>query len=432
MESEATMTAPDRERRERSRTRLDEGTATLLLWGGLLLMLLAPNRWTGTSTIHPWANDPSTYERIAAAAPGLPASHSIANAFSERLAPHYLVGLFADASGLSLHASYRIAALVVIAATLLVAHWAIKSLRAPWWIYAVSVTIFVLAPYSFRDVILSPGSVQDLVFVLGVAIAMLGLLKVRFEIVLAGAITALLGRQTALPVGLAIAIWIAAAPDWRDENGRRQLWKALSVLVAMGAVYGAIKAISGPFSFHFAPDGPEDTIIFSPPGVHAVIAHVARCLVAIVVPGVALATVLGILSRAGVKARELPASLWLSLLIGAAIIAQPLVINPAFPGFSFNEQRLASLGLFPICVALAIALIEAERRELIAPSGAIVAGILAVLFVASLHHIYTFVGPNNTGQFVALQLLAAGLVSAALVYARLTGPDGGAARPSAP
>jgi hypothetical protein len=128
------------------------------------------------------------------------------------------------------------------------------------------------------------------------------------------------------------------------------------------------------------------------PCVHDLIAHVARCLVAIVVPGAALVTVLGILKMAGLRARNLPSNLWLCLLLSAAIVLQPLVINPEFPGFSFNEQRLA------------------------------------VLFIASLQHIYTVIGPSNTGQFVAIQLLAAALIASGLVYARLGGPAATARR----
>lgn len=93
METEAQL-ATNRKSFTRGREWLQGGSATVWLWAGLLVMLLAPNRWTGTATIHPWENDPSTYAQIAAAAPGLPDGHVIANAFSERLAPHYLVGLF--------------------------------------------------------------------------------------------------------------------------------------------------------------------------------------------------------------------------------------------------------------------------------------------------------------------------------------------------
>ena len=57
-------------------------TVSLILFAGIVLMLLAPARWTGNGDIHPWADDPVAYEKIASAAPGFPDGH-IASAHSE-------------------------------------------------------------------------------------------------------------------------------------------------------------------------------------------------------------------------------------------------------------------------------------------------------------------------------------------------------------
>jgi hypothetical protein len=394
---------------------------TLLLWGGLLVALLVPSRWTGDPGIHPWAFDVVAYQKMAAAAPHLITGH-IASAHSERIVPHYLVGIFNNVSGLSLHASYRIAALLCVAATAFVAERIFSALRPPWWVYAFGLSVFVLAPYSLRPVILMPGSYQDLFFVLGTGITLLGLLRVRFSIVLAGLLVALCGRQTALLFGAAAACWILFDPEWRKFELRTRVAQAATALVSLGIVYAVIKAIVKPISIHFAPDSPSDTIIFGPPGVHEVVAHLARCADPILVPGTALVTVLVLLAMSGARLRELPPRLWLCLLLSAAIVVQPLVINPDFPGFSSNEQRLAGIGLLPLCAALAIALIEADRRRVIVASPALLGAGLGVVFVASLHHIYTLVGPANVEQFAVVQIVAALLIAAGLVYARATTP----------
>ena len=410
---------------------LQTRTASLILLAGIALVLLAPARWTGNESIHPWADDPVAYERIAAAAPDLPDGH-MASAHSERFIPHYIVGTFNNVTGLSLHASYRIFALLTIFATLLVAERILRTLRPPWWIYAFSLSAFALAPYALREIILFPASFQDLVFVLGAGISMLGLLRLQYPVVLIGALVALSGRQTALLFAAAAAIWIVFAPAWKArESLRTRLLQGAALVVGLGIAYLVIKQVVKPFTISFGPDSPTDTIIFGPPGAHEVLSHLARCLDPIIVPGAALATVLAILATGGARLRELPTELWLSLLLSAAIIVQPVVINPDFPGFSSNEQRLTGLGLLPLCVALAIALIEADRRRLIVPSTSLLAGGLTVLAVGSLHHIFTVVGPGDVKEFAAIQILCALLLIVGLLYTSRTTPAR-VARTSAP
>ena len=397
-------------------------TVSLILFAGIVLMLLAPARWTGNGDIHPWADDPVAYEKIASAAPGFPDGH-IASAHSERFVPHYIVGMFNEATGLSLHASYRIFALLTIFATLLVAERIMRTLKPPWWIYAFSLTAFALAPYALRGTILFPAAFQDLVFVLGAGICMLGLLRLQYPLVLIGAFVALSGRQTALLFAAAAAVWMVFAPDWKQKAElRTRLWQGAALVVGLGLTYLVIKHVVKGFTINFSPDKPSDTIIFGPPGLHDLISHLARCMDPIVVPGAALATVLGILAAAGTRMRELPLRLWLSLLLSAAIVVQPVVINPNFPGFSNNEQRLAGLGLLPLCVALAIALIEADRRRLIVPSPQLFAGGMAVLVLSSLHHIFTVVGPSDVKEYAAIQILCGLLLIAGLLYTSRTTP----------
>jgi hypothetical protein len=401
------------EARDWGRTR----NLTLLLWVGIAVVLLLPSRWTGNDTIHPWGEDVVSYEQIAAAAPDLPDTE-IASAYSDRFVPHYAVGLLSDASDLGLHAAYRIVALLCIAATLLVAERIFRALRPPWWIYALGLASFALAPYAVRESILGPGGYQDLVFVLGAGISLLGLLRVRFSIVLLGALLALSGRQTALLFAAAAACWILLAPDWKQALAQRtRLIQAGGLLLGVGVAYFAIRQITASFSDPFAPDSPADTIIFGPPGLTDLAGHLARCADPILIPGTALVTVLLILAAAGLRPRDLPAQLWLCLLLSASIVVQPVVIDPDFPGFSSNEQRLAALGLLPLCAALAIALIEADRRRLLAVTPPMLGAGLALLAVASLHHIFTVVGPSNVKQFAAIQIAVALLFAAGLLYA---------------
>lgn len=65
---------------------------------------------------------------------------------------------------------------------------------------------------------------------------------------------------------------------------------------------------------------------------------------------------------------------------------------------------------------------QADRRRLIVPNPALVGAGLGLLFVTSLHHIFTIVGPENVQQFVAVQILGALLLAAGLIYMHRTAP----------
>src|SRR4051812_44843221 len=86
---------------------------------GRALFTAVTNRWVGGGGMHPWSGDVRSYVRIASAAPHLPAG-PIGSAYTQRFGVHYLVGLISGL-GLSLHASYRIIALVLALLVVVVA-----------------------------------------------------------------------------------------------------------------------------------------------------------------------------------------------------------------------------------------------------------------------------------------------------------------------
>ena len=110
--------------------------------------------------------------------------------------------------------------------------------------------------------------------------------------------------------------------------------------------------------------------------------------------------------RAGGRFRP-PVEFWCAVLIGASIIAQPLIISPHFPGFEANEQRLSALGLLPLCVALAYLLRDAEPSLRTAPGWALRREARSPARGLAARQVHGHRPPDN-GQFVALELLAAG------------------------
>jgi hypothetical protein len=94
---------------------------------------------------------------------------------------------------------------------------------------------------------------------------------------------------------------------------------------------------------------------------------------------------------------------------------QPLGVSPTFPGFAHNEQRLVGIGLLPLVLAAAVALRYAQVNGRLALGRQGLAIAIASLALGSLHHIYTVAGPPNLKDFVALELVAAGVVGAVIL-----------------
>ncbi|HEV3002776.1 MAG TPA: hypothetical protein VGW75_18710, partial [Solirubrobacteraceae bacterium] len=152
------------------------------------------------------------YRKMAEAAPGTP-DRDVGSAYTGRFALHYGVGLLAEATPLSVNGAY-VAAWLVVAIALLAVLCALLSRTGPVP-FAVGLALVVLNPYLLRGSATGMGTVQDLVFVLGLALCVLGLLRVRPAVVLAGLVLGILGRQSALLVAPAAALWMAFADDWR-------------------------------------------------------------------------------------------------------------------------------------------------------------------------------------------------------------------------
>jgi hypothetical protein len=256
------------------------------------------------------------------------------------------------------------------------------------------------------------------VFVAGLAVLIWGLVANRLAAVVAAAVASVLGRQTALLVIPAAAPWMLLGEGWRQRPLPRRFWAIALAIAAVGVAYGLIKLGISSFSSPFAPSIPGDTVL---PGVGDSLsvselgAHVARVFAPLVVCGACIVGMLAGLAMGGRKL-SVPVEFWCSLLVAAAIILQPLVISPDFPGFEHNEERLGALGVLPMCVALAYLLREAEPSLRSAPTWVLTVGALA-LVVTSLHDTFTVVGPASNAQFVALELAAAAVLAAMLAIA---------------
>ena len=162
--------------------------------------------------------DSLDYRIVSMAAPRLPAQE-IGSAYSGRFITHYVIGVLADVSGSSLGLAYALGFIAVVGALLITLHLLLCALPLP--AYVLCVDVLVPSPYFIRPYLQDPGSLQDLVFVLGTALCLVALLRHRPALVLAGLAIALVGRQSALLVAPVTAIWVIVDPDWRVNRHRR-------------------------------------------------------------------------------------------------------------------------------------------------------------------------------------------------------------------
>jgi hypothetical protein len=381
----------------------------------IVCLFAATNDWgaIGTEAQLERDGDAAFYSQIAAAAPGLP-DGEVGSAYAERFAFPWAAGTASDLFGFETSTPFWIltAAVALLAVCALTDICRRLGLPAPGTLLCVG--LFVLNPYVLRPYTLSPVS-TDLAFVGGLAILLWGLVTCGLAIVVAAAFVSALGRQTALLVGPAAVPWLLWGAGWRDRDRRRRLLAVGLTVAAPLVAYALIKLAISSFSEPFAPSIPGDTVvpvIGDSLGVSELGAHLARVIAPLVVCAACIAGVLVGLAMRGERYAP-PAEFWCALTIAAAVIAQPLLISPDFPGFEHNEERLAALGVLPLCVSLAYLFRSAERSLRAIPTSALVIGALA-LAAASLHDTFTVVGPGNNGQFIALELVAAAVLAVTL------------------
>ncbi len=393
--------------------------ARLLIVASVTAFLLLTNYWTGlASHTHPWGTDVISYQAMAAAAPGLP-HFPIGSAYTQRFAPHYLVGLLNWATGMGIHPTYRVVWALCFAGLIGVFVQALRSLRLSTFVFALSFSLFVLDPYSLRESILTPGAIQDLTFVLGLGLLMWGLLDDMLALVLVGTAVAVLSRQTELLVAPVAAYWVLRGPSWRERAAHVRCARAVGVLLLTALLYIAMDLVTSSFTKRFEPSFPRDTILSLIVPTHGnlstLASHLGRCAVPLIVPAAVILAVLVAGRLRNQPTVRLPFEFYASLAIAAAVIVQPIGVSPSFPGFAHNEQRLVGIGLLPVAVAGAVALREGQLQGVLDLSRPTVCVVLAAMALGSLHHIFTRIGPPSLSAFVALQILAAAVVFIALV-----------------
>jgi hypothetical protein len=401
---------PARGRRGSTATRL---AVALLV---LLAFMAATNRYVSTHediyVLH--QSDSLSYRAMGGAAPRL-LHGAIDEWLAERFAVHWVVGSAAKLFGVPLTAAYFVAVAIVILALCLVLFDLFGRVGLSSRGGAVCTALLILNPYSLRGFLVTPAGVADLVFMLGSAIAVRGLVLRAPAAVLGGLVLAATARQTAVPAAIVAALVIAGDSSWRMRLRGRRLGVALTTAVVPVACYAAIRIVAHPFSGP-SPSLHTMTLLGASPSLHVLGQHFARCAIVIVgVVALMVATWWVLRSdqlaspEAGYRRDNDTSSLMFACLaFGAAIIVQPVVLNPVWA--ANNENRLTALGLVPLIVAVGILIRELERTRGEAISKPTTAAVLGLLALGSFHHFYTWLRLASAGQTVALQLVVAAVI----------------------
>jgi hypothetical protein len=378
---------------------------------GFLVFLGVTNKWVSWhASIYTYkAYDDVNYKLMAQAAPSLLHGRIIPEWHAERFAVAWVVGVSAKLLGYSVPTSFRVWVIVVILAICLVLAELLIRIGLSLQAAIVCMGVFILNAYSLRPYLLAPGGVDDLGLVLGTAIAVRGLVLRSPASLLGGLMLATVCRQTALPPAAVAAVAVMFDPAWRQRLGAKRIPFAIATIAIPLAIYAAIRVVSHPFAGP-APSLDAMTLLGASLGAGSLAQHFGRCVNVLLSIAALLIAVWWLARGAPAPDRRPPtpgprAATYACLAFGLAIIAQPVVMNPVWA--TYNENRLAVMGLIPLVVGLALMFGELERassRPLPMRTATVLVGLLVL---ASFHHIYTAIGTADKAQTLVLEAVVA-------------------------
>lgn len=352
------------------------------------------------------ALDTSIYLDIARSAPGLPqAGSKLVYHGAQRIFFPYLIGLFAKGTGLDVWLLFQ---LIVVLCTLVTVciFWRIAlhvcaGRRTP----AIMMTsILICHPFLFRLQIAFAGFLNDAIFDVGLALFTCSLLIRSPTKRVLGVFLMIPTKQTVF-----LIMPFVFAAEWFLSPSRRRsttvFW--LSAITGTVLYYAVIKRIILPFS---SPDTTASmalglwTWVKSIHGPEALVQwmqFIGRGVLGLL-PFVA---VLGAL-RSEKRRIIVTDQNKILLVLSVATIAQPVISGPLITDASI--QRLFSLGFIPMFAFLGASLKDMRFR-----SKWMLGATIATIFLGSIHHLFSFIGPDLTKRFV---FLALNVISATGLY----------------
>lgn len=380
----------------------------------LCVMTLVTNRWLsyqdGIDILK--AADTQSYMTIAKAAPALPQlppEKLLPTNHSARLLAPYLVGAAARYMGASVETMFLLCTLACCVVVVWSFHRALTHYEVSDTHYILVMATLICNPYMFRYYLAVPAMVNDIVFVAGLSLTLLALVKGSFSGVLIGALVALFGRQNALVFLPAAAVWIVFGTAWMARPLVQRLMSGAILIGVMVGTYVGISFIIAPFSVR----GMESDALtglakwFVAGGSGKFIQFVEYCFRSTICLFFPLAMFLGAAfgaerGRTGSAAssaiaffrsifRSMPREFWLALLFVAALFGFAFLGGPEL--FMSGVTRYVSHALPAAALALALALGRFGVLKSVSSPAMLAFG--ALLFAGSFHHMTTFAGTTS-------------------------------------
>ena len=363
---------------------------------------LLTQRWMGFEQGSQFvvATSSPLYVEVARSAPVYPTSAPYY--IAERALPHFGVGIAAKTLGISIEAAYLGTTTLLIFLILFAVYFALTGIGISAPITALLLSSILLNPYAFRYYLLALPMFTDLIFVLGLAVIVLGLFRDRFWLVMTGLLVAVLGRNTVLLIlpGTLLGIHAFMNPRFRPMK----IGSALVVTVLAVRLLEVYALTLG------KPEWSEAGLLFSmaswissPDFSLSILAqHVLRSFLPILIP---LAFLFGTTSLEATGKKFKTQRVLALVLIVVGILVAALLPNPAIQQNSQGRFSAYAIVVMTLLIGwiwkgTAVETSDASEKgsEIKIRQGLwLVLGV--TLGAASLHHMYTVVGPINVADF---------------------------------
>lgn len=353
--------------------------------------------------------DAPSYEVITKAAPGLP-TELLPYHHAQRFVIPYVLGVVAKTAGLNEGAALTAASLSIILGNICLLFLLCNDLKLDESTIILVTSLFVLNPYSFRYYLCTPPMLNDTAFVLGVLVSFLALKRGWLQLLMLGVTVAATSRQNALMMTPIWVLWIY----WQSGiSGRKRHAAALFAVMVPVLVYYSTGRIAQMFAL---PAWNIDHVlglffwIAKEFNLRELMLFSMRFSLTFLMTAAIFLPVLARKRRHLRNICQQRPEIVLLALSTIAIISQPVL---AGPHISLKDiQRLAGMALGPLllCLAGAVPVVLAIRWRLV---------VIALLSIASLHHLFSFYGPAKdlSYHFALAHALIAAIV-AAIVWSK--------------
>ena len=362
------------------------------------------------------AGDVFSYRQIAEAAPRLPETGLLPFHHAQRFLVPAVVGLAARITGVPSETMARVAVVLLFLAGLVLTRRFLADVGAGAVASVFLAALVFLNPYAVRLDLAFAFMLNDLVFLVGMVMVLAGLTRRRAPVLLSGVVIAAFARQTALLLLLPLAL--VAIVDLRRKS--RPAWPL--VLAVAGALAIGIYVLTAMVAAGMSrATGNVQLVLdlvtwvrqsFS---VRDLLELYGRGITAHLVVLAVLLALLATRSAWRQRAWGDDAVLgWAFLLLAAAIVVQPLAIDPSRT--RGNLQRLTTAAHWPLVVGAY--LIFRGRFEAFFAAGPSRIVLAVGLLVYSQHHLFSWPGQLLLRRPEAFVVVQAVLAVATFVWMR--------------